>query len=752
MIKNDSFPKVEDFFNQLLKKAEQFNDCIQWEKTIHRQEFINKLVDIISDERAFIHLVKRLYELEFSDKLEDKEKFTKVNLLLRGLTTSEIATITFLDIPSALLSYTDKEYTHHFLLWECGFMEWELDTIFKYIFHGFDVAIFIYAYNIALGREKNAKENLKGWVKEKAKYIQEATGIEIDIDKYVEALEEGLKEWANKMPSRAYEMYVKSLKGLIEAPFFDDIHNLNIYQTVEVERNLLGEMNIRMVLPNRPISILRYPFTFVEDVKVNKAIVYKLTDNSLPTFLLIQYDGKNGLKNFLKVYIEDEHSLGRLGLSFFIIPDPYYYENDAGFYDVFNDKELISKQLANEKLDAFIVDLVLGNALGDTISKGLLEEMKSSVHRDFRNYVNEQINNLDKGLAIAVGKQFEPLFKKMDKNFNPYKLNSLNEIINRFGDKGRWAIQKFRDLMATLVEDNNELIKDIEDRLQKGQENIPTIVAEELYTIIDNDNIYKRFIKESAKRLMAFSIRTGTFLHEVFSNMSNKSSNIDKGIDEIDKEDFIKIWEEVGFKNENIIKEIEKTPLLKELENTLNNAKKLGRDINVNIFKNPKGLTENYENFKKAITKDIPSDKAQLILQNIDQKYMITNNVESMRELVDDITGNLHDISGNEKQILYTKISEINEKAFCMKGEGKLKVGDKEVAPLRFNERYRGINMIPAVLTAIKMFTKNENDFKKLATLFTLGLFGVSPISLHILKGLGITKESKPSVKAEEGK
>lgn len=39
--------------------------------------------------------------------------------------------------------------------------------------------------------------------------------------------------------------------------------------------------------------------------------------------------------------------------------------------------------------------------------------------------------------------------------------------------------------------------------------------------------------------------------------------------------------------------------------------------------------------------------------------------------------------------------------------------------------------------------TKKENEFKKLVTLFTLGLFSVSPISLHILKQLGITKEAK---------
>ena len=163
------------------------------------------------------------------------------------------------------------------------------------------------------------------------------------------------------------------------------------------------------------------------------------------------------------------------------------------------------------------------------------------------------------------------------------------------------------------------------------------------------------------------------------------------------------------------------------------------------IVDNSSGLTEVYERYKSGITENLPSDRAREVINELNKKYMITNNTTAMEELLEGIIKKMKDknVSGNERQLLYSKIAEINEKAFCMKGEGKLKIGDKEVSPLRFNERYRGIEMIPDILTAFKMFTKKEDDFKKLATMFTLALFGVSPVSLHILKQLGITKEAK---------
>ncbi len=729
---------VEKFFQNLVEKATNGDICNPWKNKKERDEYFKDLIQIVSDEKSFTYLGRLMEKLNISGNPEDKSRYKKINVLLKGITTNEVCSIAFIDIPMALHSYFGRSYTHSFLLWNCRLIDDELNDVFEYTFQGFEVALLLYTYTVSLGKYDKAKNILRGWVKEKAEYIRETTGIEIDIDKYTKALEEGLQEWAKKMHSKAYEMYVKSLKELLEAPFFDDINNLNINQITHMERNLLGEFNLRKILPNRPISILRHPFTFISDIKVNKAIAYNLTDNLLPTFLLIQYNNEHGLETFKKVYIEDDHSLGRLGINLFVIADPHYHRNES-----FKLIKSLSKELLDRKLDALLVDLVLGNALGDTIAKGLLKEMKSSVHKDFSDNVIEHINTLDRGLAIAVGKQFEPLFRKMDKYFNPYKLNSLEEIINRFKDKGKWAVQKFRDLMATLVEDNDDLIKDIEERLDNNQDDIPTRTSEILRDIIENTDIYDKTIKEALKKLKEFSIRTGSFLHEVFSNIANSAYNIDKGTTERRKKAILKAFEKIGFKNENIINKIKNKPLLEKQSSVVSEMGEEKDRMYLKIVDNSRGLTEVYERYKSGITENLPSDRAREVINELNGKYMITNNTTAMKELLEGIIEKLENVSGNERQLLYSKIAEINEKAFCMKGEGKLKIGDKEVSPLRFNERYRGIEMIADVLTAFKMFTKKEDDFKKLATMFTLALFGVSPVSLHILKQLGITKEAK---------
>ena len=730
---NPELWKVGEFFNEIKNKIKSGEISLDRPfKTVEeRQEFINNLVDIVSDEEKFMHFSKLLLNLKITDKDKTYDKF---NALLRGLTPSELATITFLDIPMAMKSYYERKYTHSFLNW--GEPQIGKSHIFKYMFQGFDVALIDYVYNLKHNNPERAMDALRGWAQEKADYIKRALGIEIDLDKYVSALAEGIRGWAKAMPYSSAERYIKKLSEIIDNNPYDDINNIGVYQAVDIERSAIGEQRVYRIVPDRPITIMDNALVYITDEVVYMNVVYSLSDNKLPTFLLVQNNTINGLNMFEKTYIEDTHSRGRLGLNFFLYADPHHKLN-PNIDTTRNEK--IGIQLAKEKVDALLVDLVLGNALGDTIAEGILEEMKSSVHRYFRKGVEKAINNLNKGLAIAVATNFEPVFKKQSKDFNPYEVNSLEELINRFGNTGRWAIETFRKSMSDLVSDSNFLIKAYEKYLDKNEEEKPTIVADILYSIIGDDKIYDNYISNPLEELKKYSFRYGLFIRDTFSDENNALYNIEEGtIDEI-KQKKLEVFTKNGFISKRVEERILNRPELKEEQSVMNEIDKEQREIE-KAFMDDKQLAETYEKYKAEMTKDMTLNVAELVIEGLDRKYLVRNDVEEMRSIVNEITAN-QNVDNTQRLILYSKIPEINEKAFCMAGITKLE--GKELESLRFNRTYRGFGMIPEVLTALKVFTKNKNDFKKLATLFTFGLFGVSPISLHILKSLGITRSVK---------
>ncbi len=712
LMKNKHFEILKSIINDILplRIGTRF-----FENPEQRYKLWESISKIVTNEKDFDELV-------FYLKTEYKDEELKPEVLFETIFPQELAAIVFLSLPFNLI-HDDCAHSFHCFGDSCV----GKTASFNYLFSGIYAHFLTYLYLVNTLENKQKSLNiLKGWVDIVLSKAEDILDIKINKDKYTEILSLVLENKLKEIPPMP-------LYETVQPPYYirsiatPELYNFFIYVISELNR----EPFLPFVIFEDDTAGICYDektYRLLLTMFFHYKVVNTLAINSCLDLVVIER-----LKKF---YLLPDSIFSRLGLVYHVVGSPDDYSKYKQ-YD-FSDIENIGRKFAIENTNILLLDLALRDLMGDDTVKPIIEGMKTSLGEEnadrFQSAFKTLKNHLSYMLQIAYRDKFPkthrptfsttPLFYEYEDKTGQKKYlispQTRREMISDFINK-LWGILENPKSREAII---NRALNGI---------NV-SLVLDVLGKFYENPERYKEFTS-AINTLKEFHINLGSIYGDKFSGIVDKNKIGKAVISENRKKSFMKYAS--NFNNGEIRKNIETISIDPELAGKKrideiwkfmrDNAKKLTSHESIkNAFETTK------KNFESGSTKKEDYmrvyDKVVKPFKEAGQSGLKVN------EFLAKSFENIASEKGFNEARAYEIIRNMNRVRMC-----RLK-GDTVKVEERAN---RFINVFNSVVTALKEFIPDPDDYKKVATMFTLATFGLNPLSKHILKQIGVMENEK---------